>query len=211
MFSSTSEGVRSCDQVKCTDLKTERSRRTSLVVSSEITLVKLFTSRWLGFWLDSLGAFIVFFAALFAVAERGNITGGLAGVALTYAMQVRSLNICEGLYEFATVSTNHSLHIPLIWICTEMSFQLAICAQTLYSVNMMVRGATELETHIVSVERIKEYTEIQSEVRTALSVLLFTTIPHKMPHHNSQQCGFSGCGNLRSPCSQKMHVQGALR
>ncbi len=34
----------------------------------------------------------------------------------------------------------------------------------LYSVNMLVRGATELETHVVSVERIKEYTEIQSEV-----------------------------------------------
>ena len=46
------------------------------------------TYRWLGFWLDSLGAFIVFFAALFAVAERDTITGGLAGVALTYAMQV---------------------------------------------------------------------------------------------------------------------------
>ena len=29
---------------------------------------------------------------------------------------------------------------------------------------MMVRGATELETHVVSVERIKEYTEIESEV-----------------------------------------------
>ena len=29
---------------------------------------------------------------------------------------------------------------------------------------MVVRGATELETHIVSVERIKEYIQIQSEV-----------------------------------------------
>ena len=42
--------------------------------------------------MDSVGAFIVFFAALFAVAERDNITGGLAGVALTYAIQVSKQN-----------------------------------------------------------------------------------------------------------------------
>ena len=29
---------------------------------------------------------------------------------------------------------------------------------------MMVRGATELETHVVSLERIKEYSEVDSEV-----------------------------------------------
>ena len=39
-----------------------------------------------------MGAFIVFFTALFAVAERETITGGIAGVALTYAMQVIFLN-----------------------------------------------------------------------------------------------------------------------
>ena len=29
---------------------------------------------------------------------------------------------------------------------------------------MMVRGATELETHVVSVERVKEYCEVEQEV-----------------------------------------------
>ena len=28
----------------------------------------------------------------------------------------------------------------------------------------MVRGATELETHVVSVERVKEYCEVEQEV-----------------------------------------------
>ena len=64
----------------------------------------------------------------------------------------------------------HQLELHLI-VCekAEETFEVFSCVakstwQTLYSINMMVRGATELETHIVSVERIKEYTEIQSEV-----------------------------------------------
>ena len=37
--------------------------------------------------------------------------------------------------------------------------------QTTWVINMMVRNLTELETHIVSAERIKEYSEVPQEVR----------------------------------------------
>ena len=32
------------------------------------------------------------------------------------------------------------------------------------SINMIIRGSTELETHVVSVERVQEYAELESEV-----------------------------------------------
>lgn len=36
--------------------------------------------------------------------------------------------------------------------------------QVSWSINMLVRGASELETHMVAVERIQEYSSIESEV-----------------------------------------------
>ena len=44
--------------------------------------------RWLGFSLNTIGAMVVFFASLFAVLERDSITGGLAGLSVSYAQQV---------------------------------------------------------------------------------------------------------------------------
>lgn len=35
---------------------------------------------------------------------------------------------------------------------------------------MTVRGATDLETHVVSIERIKEYSETETEVSTGVSI-----------------------------------------
>lgn len=35
---------------------------------------------------------------------------------------------------------------------------------------MMVRGATELETHVVSVERVQEYSDTPSEVSPAAEI-----------------------------------------
>ena len=39
------------------------------------------------------------------------------------------------------------------------------CIQVNMSIIMTVRSSCELETYIVAVERIKEYTELESEVR----------------------------------------------
>ena len=44
--------------------------------------------RWLGFILASMGAFIIFFASIFAVVQRDAITAGLAGLSVSFAMQV---------------------------------------------------------------------------------------------------------------------------
>ena len=46
------------------------------------------SQRWIGVWLESLGAFIVFFAALFSVIGRDNLSGGDVGVSVSYALQV---------------------------------------------------------------------------------------------------------------------------
>ena len=74
--------------------------------------------------LDSLGAFIVFFAALFCVAERGNITGGFVGVALTYAMQVRcKLEFCISKFKLAQYLVK-ILYPQVKNACTAMSIFL---------------------------------------------------------------------------------------
>ena len=47
--------------------------------------------RWMGVWLESLGAFIVFFASLFSVIARDSLSGGDVGVSVSYALQVSIL------------------------------------------------------------------------------------------------------------------------
>ena len=44
--------------------------------------------RWLGVFLDSIAGLIVFFATVFAATERDNITAGLVGLSISYAIQV---------------------------------------------------------------------------------------------------------------------------
>jgi len=79
-------------------------------------------SRWLSIRLEFFGYTIVFLAATFAVLSRGTLSPGLAGLAISY-----SLNITGVL-------------------------------------SMFVRATTELETNIVSIERLIEYAEVESEV-----------------------------------------------
>ncbi|XP_076816557.1 multidrug resistance-associated protein 1-like isoform X1 [Clavelina lepadiformis] len=51
----------------------------------------IISNRWLAIRLDVIGNAIVFFAALFAVLSRGTISGGLAGLSLSYALQITSM------------------------------------------------------------------------------------------------------------------------
>ena len=37
--------------------------------------------------------------------------------------------------------------------------------QATVTINLLVRAASDLETHVVSVERVQEYTEVTTEVR----------------------------------------------
>ncbi|GFR84872.1 multidrug resistance-associated protein 1 [Elysia marginata] len=78
-------------------------------------------NRWLAIRLEIVGNLIIFFASLFAVMGRDELSPGIVGLSITYAMNV---------------------------------------TQTL---NWMVRMTCELETNIVAVERIKEYTETPTE------------------------------------------------
>ena len=58
-----------------------------------MTDVLLFLLRWLAIRLEFIGNLIILFAALFAVIERnsgnGGLDPGLAGLSITYALQVR--------------------------------------------------------------------------------------------------------------------------
>ena len=48
--------------------------------------------RWLGFRLELLGNFLILAATMFAVSSRDVITGGLVGLSISYALEVRTAN-----------------------------------------------------------------------------------------------------------------------
>lgn len=78
-------------------------------------------ARWLAVRLEFLSYTIVFIATVFAVFSKGTITPGIAGLAISYSLNITSI------------------------------------------LNIFIRGSTELETNFVSVERITEYTELETE------------------------------------------------
>lgn len=61
----------------------------------------MFVLRWLGFWLETVGNLMVLFAGLFAVIERDSITPGLAGLSVSYALQVS--HTLSSFYHFILV------------------------------------------------------------------------------------------------------------
>ena len=81
------------------------------------------SNRWLAVRLETVGNLIIFCASLLAVLGRGNLTPGLVGLSVSYALSV---------------------------------------TQTL---NWLVRMTSEVETNIVAVERLKEYSESVTEAK----------------------------------------------
>ncbi|XP_071151901.1 multidrug resistance-associated protein 1-like isoform X2 [Mytilus edulis] len=102
---------------------------------------KIASNRWLGWRLEFIGNLIVFSAALFAVVS--NISGGLVGLSVSYALQVTS------------------------------------------ALNSLVRNSSDLETNVVSVERLKEYAEVETEAEW---IRPFRRPPHDWP--NTGACNF---------------------
>ena len=78
-------------------------------------------NRWLAVRLETVGNIIILCASLLAVLGRDNLTPGLVGLSVSYALSV---------------------------------------TQTL---NWLVRMTSEVETNIVAVERLKEYSESKTE------------------------------------------------
>merc|ERR1719188_555266 len=79
------------------------------------------SSRWLSVRLEAIANLIIFFTSLLAVLSRGSLDPGVAGLALSYALNVTS------------------------------------------ALNMLVRTMSEVETNMVSVERISEYQQVKQE------------------------------------------------
>ncbi|OEH77248.1 multidrug resistance-associated protein [Cyclospora cayetanensis] len=88
-----------------------------LDANSKIYYMSIAANRWLAVRLELVGAAVVCSSALFAVLGRGIITGGLGGLAVSYALSVTQ------------------------------------------QLNWLVRMASDRETAIVSVERVRDYSE----------------------------------------------------
>ena len=64
----------------------------------------------MGIWLETIGNFIVLFAALFAVIQKDSIDGGLVGLSVSYSLSVSmaqdNRNIdTSGIREFLSLGT----------------------------------------------------------------------------------------------------------
>lgn len=94
---------------------------TKVDVNQAISYMSICANRWLGVRLEILGSFVVLAAALFLVLARDSMDPAIAGLSLSYALQISSL----------------------------MAF--------------FVRMTTEVETNIVAVERVEEYSDRPQE------------------------------------------------
>ncbi|KAI0210104.1 Multidrug resistance-associated protein 1 [Lamellibrachia satsuma] len=56
--------------------------------SQKVYFLSTVCGRWLGVWLDFIASCVVLFAGLFAVLQRDTTSGGLAGLSISYTLQV---------------------------------------------------------------------------------------------------------------------------
>lgn len=105
-------------------------------------------NRWLAVRVEFIGTCVVSLAALFAVIERHNIDPGLAGLSISYALNITgTLNWYEAIrYYFSCVWRCYN-----IWL-----FRL-------------VRMSSDTETQLVSVERVMQYLQIAIEAPPVIS------------------------------------------
>ena len=82
--------------------------------------------------LEAVGNLVLFFATLFCVVQRATVNPAIAGLAISYAMAITQVRL---LYYCGT-AIRHS-HQTLNWL---------------------VRMSSQLESDIVAVERVEEYT-----------------------------------------------------
>ena len=122
-FNETVQGVSSIRAYGVQDKFISESNR-RIDINNSCFYSSFTATRWLSIRLEFFGYIIVFLAALFAVLSRGTLSPGLAGLAVSYSLNITSV------------------------------------------MAMFVRSMTDLETNIVSIERLVEYSEVPSEVNT---------------------------------------------
>lgn len=103
--------------------------------------------------LEIIANLIIFGAAIFSVVTPG-VGGGTVGLSVSYAMQVTNNKATIYVY----------ILYKLYMSSPEMTCLVFTLAKISGCLTWMVRQMSDLETNIVSVERVKEYSELESEV-----------------------------------------------
>ncbi len=132
---------------------------TPVVCFSKIKCMVFHNCRWLAVLMEALGSTIVVCVAVFSTLQRDSLSTGLVGISITYALQV---GLCTHKCS-VFLSSHWRIFLSLLKPSLRASFQTTV------SLNGLIRSGTELETYMVSVERIEDYCGVQSEASSRLS------------------------------------------
>jgi len=112
------------------------------------------SNRWLAVRLETVGTVIVTSAALLAVGEKGTLAAGLAGLSISYALNVtQSLNWCQPQPELKRI-------LLRFWEAYE-SERSSDPNPGLK--RRLVRMASDKESQVVSIERVAEFATMDPE------------------------------------------------
>ncbi|XP_036368003.1 canalicular multispecific organic anion transporter 2 [Octopus sinensis] len=122
IYTHFSESISGSSMIRAFNIEQEFIEESRTLVDKNLVFIYVNKSsnRWLGIRLELVGNLIIIAASLFSILGS-DITGGLVGLSISYALQVTG------------------------------------------ALNMLVRMTCDLETNVVSVERLVEYTQIPGE------------------------------------------------
>nr|CAD7428321.1 unnamed protein product [Timema monikensis] len=139
---------------------------------------------WLSVRLELIGGLITFFAALFAVLSRDTVDPALVGLSISSSLQVEAearytgLNSPPGarqisctpcdkiVFRFRSFPQPRGPSQPPSrndLVLLPSPFPTVLLATVTIALTVLMRTASDVETNIVAVERIKEYVELQQE------------------------------------------------
>ena len=123
IYSHFCETINGASTIRAFGLEKQFIRQSERMVdeNQKANFPSLVSNRWLAIRLETFGNLIIFCAALLAVLKRDDLSPGLIGLSISYALAVTA------------------------------------------TLNCLIRMTSEVETNIVAVERLKEYTESKTE------------------------------------------------